>query len=169
MKTYRGFSDGAKMTDGAKEHDVDGLLRKNAELLGEVKELKAKLAEAEGARDAALQAASAAQATMRGVALERPLEGALGGAFIAPWRVVRPLLDEHFTFGMGEGQIAEIKTLSGEAVALEGIMGHIQAIPDLAVMLKPASGGGAVGSVRNYTIDGKAEPKPKVASPFGIR
>lgn len=152
------------------KHDIDGLLRKNAELLGEVKELKAKLAEAEGATQAALQAASDAQAAMRKVALEKPLEGVLGGAFVAPWRVVRPLLDEHFTINMGADDLAEIKTLSGEVVALDAMMQHVQTIPDLAAMLKPPSGGGASGSGgRSFEIDRKPEPKPKVASPFGIR
>ena len=161
---------GQKMTDGAKEHDVEGLLRKNAELLGEVKELKTKLQEAEGAREAALQAASDARGAMRRVALERPLEGVLGRAFVAPWRVVRPLLDEHFTIDMGSGDVAEIKTLSGELVTLDKLMQHVQTIPDLAAMLKPPSGGGASGG-RGHSgeIERKPEPKPKVASPFGIR
>lgn len=159
------------MTDEPK-HDVDGLLRKNAELLAEVKEMKAKLQEAEGAKQAAQEAASEAQATMRTVALERPLEGVLGCAFVAPWRVVRPLLDEHFTIEMGEGQVAEIKTLTGEAVALDDLMQHVQTIPDLAAMLKPPSGGGAIGAggrSRMESTEKKPEPKPKVASPFGIR
>lgn len=152
------------------KHDVDGLLRKNAELLGEVKEFKAKLQEAEGAREAALQAASEARGAMRRVALERPLEGALGRSFVAPWRVVRPLMDEHFTFDMSADDVAQIKTLSGEAVVMDDLLKHVQAIPDLAAMLKPPSGGGASGSGGCMErAEKKSEPKPKVASPFGIR
>lgn len=157
-------------TDDKTEHDIDGLLRKNAELLAEVKDLKAKLQEAEGATQAAQEAASDAQATMRAVALERPLEDVLGGAFVAPWRVVRPLLDEHLTIEMGEDHKAEIKTASGEAVALDGLMQHLQTIPDLAAMLKPASGGGAAGGQdMDRATTTKPEPKPRVASQFGIR
>ncbi|TQM93555.1 hypothetical protein [Roseinatronobacter monicus] len=160
------------MTEKPEEYDVEGLLRKNAELLNEVKELKAKLADAQGAEAAALQAVSDAQATVRKVTLETPLEGALGGCFVAPWRVVRPLLDEHFTFDMGADGVSEIKTLSGEVVALDGLMQHVQTIPDLAAMLRPPSGGGASGgnnAGRVVRSEEKPEPKPKVASPFGIR
>lgn len=156
------------MTDQV-THDVDGLLRKNAELLAEVKALKAKITEADSARETALQAASDAQATMRKVALERPLEAALGGAFVAPWRVVRPLVEEHFSFGMGADDVAEIKTQSGEAVALADLMGHVQTIPDLAAMLRPASGGGASGGRSGTEAQDKAKPPEKVASPFGLR
>lgn len=157
------------MTEQTTGHDVDGLLRKNAELLGEVKELKAKLQEAEGAREAALQAASEARGAMRRVALERPLEGVLGRAFVAPWRVVRPLLDEHFAFDMGADDVAEIKAASGEAVALDDLLQHVQAIPDLAAMLKPPSGGGASGGGRSIAVQDKPKSREKVASPFGLR
>lgn len=164
------MTDKTDKTDDKTEHDVDGLLRKNAELLAEVKDLKGRLQEAEGATHAAQEAASQAQATMRTVALERPLEGTLGGAFVAPWRVVRPLLDEHLTIEMGEDHQAEIKTASGEAVALDDLKRHVQTIPDLAAMLKPAIGGGATGGQDpDRATTSKPEPKPKVASPFGIR
>jgi len=89
------------MSDGT-NHDVDGLLRKNAELLAEVKGLKAKVAEVEGERDAATGDAAMAREVARQVSIERPLEGVLGGAFVAPWRVVRPLLDEHFQFELAD-------------------------------------------------------------------
>jgi len=158
------------------EHDVDGLLRKNAELLAEVKSLKAKVAEIEGARDEALQAASDAQDTVAKVTLEKPLEAVMGGAFVAPWRVVRPLLDEHFVFDAAADDGAQIKVRAedgeGEAVALDAIISHVQAIPDLAAMLKPPRGGGASGGrVGDRDPErGKASEKTEqVASPFGLR
>jgi cell division septum initiation protein DivIVA len=157
----------------SEEHDVDGLLRKNSELLAEVKGLKAKVAEVEGERDEALQASSDAQDAMRKVTLEKPLETVLSGAFVAPWRVVRPLLDEHFVFDATADEGAQIRVRAedgeGEAVALDGLMQHCQTIPDLAAMLKPASGGGASGGLDMDRATAKKDAKPKVASPFGIR
>lgn len=156
------------------EHDVDGLLRKNAELLAEVKTLKAKIADTEGERDSAKQAAGEAQDAMRRVAVEKPLEQALGGAFVAPWRVVRPLLDEHFAIGLGADDVPDIKTIvtegDGEAVGLTELMAQVQTIPDLAAMLRPPSGGGARGGDgRDGPATVKTEPKEKVASTFGLR
>lgn len=163
------------MTDDTdQKHDTDGLLRKNAELLAEVKSLKGKLAEMEGERDAALQTSSEAQDAMRRVAVERPLETFLGGAFVAPWRIVRPMLDEHFVIGIGGGDEAEIKTRTddgeGEAVALNALFDHVQTIPDLAAMLRPPKGGGAGGSWGDrISKEAQEKPRQKVASSFGLR
>jgi len=171
-----GFIEGIKMSEKS-EHDVDALLRKNAELLGQVKILKSKLAEAQGAHEAALQVASDAQATMRKVTLEKPLEAALSPCFVAPWRVVRPLLDEFFVVEDGGADGVQIQTRvddgEGEELALDAMLRHIQTIPDLAAMLRPASGGGASGASggRGGVVpkSDKTEPREKVASPFGLR
>jgi cell division septum initiation protein DivIVA len=149
-------------------HDVDGLLRKNAELLGEVKELKAKLAEVEGERDTANADAAAAKEAARQVSLEKPLESDLGGAFVAPWRVVRPLLDEHFDFAVGDDGSPSITDKKGRAVAPGTMIAELAAIPDLAAMLRPAQGGGAKGSGHH---DRAMKPtKPETVAPaFGLR
>lgn len=149
--------------------DVSGLMRKNAELLAEVKALKGKLQEAESAREAALQAANEAQAVTRRVALETPLQDALSGRFVVPWRIVRPLLDDHFAFDMGADGGAEIKTKAGEAVALADLPGQLATIPDLAALLHPPRGGGAKGSHTGHDVDDKPKQPDRVASPFALR
>jgi hypothetical protein len=134
------------------QNDITGLMRKNAELLAEVKALKGRLQEADSAREAALQAASDAQATMRRVALETPLEGALASRFVVPWRIIRPMLDDYFAFD-----------------TLADLPGQIATIPDLAALLHPPRGGGAPGSAGNRDFDAKPKAPEKIASPFGLR
>ena len=152
------------------KHDVDGLLRKNAELLSEVKAMKAKVTEVEGERDNALGEAVAAKEVARQVSIERPLEAALGSAFVAPWRVVRPLLDEHFDFALGDDGIAAIADKTGGELAFDKLLEQANAIPDLAVMLKPPSGGGAKASSAYHGSEKPVEKQGTgVASPFGLR
>ena len=152
------------------EHDVDGLLRKNAELLGEVKALKAKVAEIEGERDGARAEAQEARETMRRVQLDEPLEQVLGGAFVAPWRIMRPLVEEHFDAVLGEDGRPQITAkASGEAVAMGGMIAAMQAVPDLAAALRPPRGSGARGNNGHDPHEPQAKPQAKVASPFGLR
>lgn len=152
------------------EHDVDGLLRKNAELLGEVKALKAKVAEVEAERDGARAEAQEARATVRRVQLDEPLEQALGGAFVAPWRIMRPLVEEHFEVGLGDDGKPRIAVrATGEAVALGEMIAAMMAVPDLAAALRPPSGGGARGNDRGDTGEPKPKAQQKVASSFGLR
>lgn len=151
-------------------HDVDGLLRKNAELLGEVKALKAKVAEVEGERDAAIADATAAKEAAHLVSIEKPLQAGLAGAFIAPWRVVRPLLDEHFDFATGDDGLPSIKDKQGSPVALDGLIAEFAGIPDLAAMLRPPQGGGARGSDLPGTGPTQDKKKPEAVAPaFGLR
>lgn len=154
-----------------KDHDVDGLLRKNAELLGEVKALKARVAEIEVERDAAAADAAGARETMRRVQLEEPLEQALGGAFVAPWRIMRPLVDEHFDVDLGEDGKPQITAKAdGAAVALAGLLTAMQAVPDLAAAMRPPAGAGARGNDHPQDREqGEGPARPKVASPFGLR
>lgn len=152
-------------------HDVEGLLRKNAELLGEVRSLKGRVGEIERERDEALQAAEAANATMRRRQLEEPVEQALSGAFVAPWRVMRPLLDEHLEFVLTDEGRPEIKVrASGEVLPPDGLMGFVSTVPDLAAVLRPPSGGGArsVGEDGGGISTRKPEHRP-VAPQFGLR
>ena len=153
------------------KHDIDGLLRKNGELLSEVKGLKAKLGEIEAERDTARSDADAAQAMTRSVSLERPLEAALGSAFVAPWRIVRPLLDEHFTFGLSDdgNAVVTMGNGEGETVSLAEIGSSLSTIPELAAMLRPPKGGGATGSAGGTSGHNPEKEPRKVASPFGLR
>ena len=152
------------------EHDVDGLLRKNAELLGEVKALKAKVAEIEGERDGARAEAQEARETMRRVQLDEPLEQVLGGAFVAPWRIMRPLVEEHFEVGLGEDGRPQITAkASGEAVAMGGMIAAMMEVPDLAAALRPPRGGGAPGSNGHDPHEPQPKAQPKVAKAFALR
>lgn len=152
-------------------HDVEGLLRKNAELLGEVRSLKGRVGEIERERDEALQAAEAANATMRRLQLEEPVEQALAGAFVAPWRVMRPLLDEHLDFALTDEGRPEITVrASGEVVPPGGLMAFVSTVPDLAAVLRPPSGGGArsVGEDAGGVAPRKPE-REAIAPKFGLR
>jgi len=152
--------------------DPEGLKRKNAELLAEVKKLKGRIADLEAERDNARAKADGAQATMRRVQLDEPVEAALGNAFVAPWRVMKPLVEEHFGFDLGEdGKPVVTAKQTGEAVALDAIHAEMAAIPDLAAAMRPPSGGGAPGSEgsgREVTGDTGTKRK-KVEPQLGLR
>jgi hypothetical protein len=154
------------------EHDTDGLLRKNAELLGELKAAKARIAELESERDAARADAQAARETMRRVQLEEPLQQALGQAFTVPWRIMRPLLSEHFTFELcDDGRPAITAKSTGEPVPIGEMVAAMATIPDLAAALRPPRGGGALGNDKGSSLADvpQPKPKPKVAATFGLR
>jgi hypothetical protein len=159
------------MADDPK-HDVDALVRKNAELLGEVKALKARVTELEGERDAANDGAAQANAAMQKMMLDDPLEREVGNLFSIPWRHIRPLVEEHFTFTLGDdNKPVATPVAGGDALPIDGLMSHFIAIPDLAVALIRPRGGGASGSNGTRVYD---PPKPdetprKVASQFGLR
>jgi len=151
-------------------HDVDGLLRKNAELLAEVKGLKAKVEALEGDLDAAKQNADTASATMRQTLLDDPLERELSAAFSLPWRHMRALVEEHFTFALGDdGKPIATPAAGGDPVALDDVREAFSAIPDLAVALRPAKGGGAKGGSVGYIPEMEKARQKNVAKPFGLR
>jgi hypothetical protein len=160
------------MAETETKHYIDGLLRKNAELLGELKAAKARIAELEAERDSARADAQTARETMRRVQLEEPLEQALAGAFTGPWKIMRPLLGEHFTFELGDdGKPAIAAKSTGEAVPLSGMIAAMATIPDLAAALRPPRGGGALGNDKGSSLADvpQPKPKPKVAATFGLR
>lgn len=154
----------------AQVHDAEALIRKNAELLGEIKGLKAKIATLEQERDAALQSAETSGATMRKVLLDDPLERTLGQVFSLPWRHMRPLLEEHFEFALGDDGKPTGKAKSGgEAMTLDEVRAAFAAIPDLAVIMRPAQGGGAKGMDRPVEHRSEKLTEAKVAPSFGLR
>lgn len=159
--------------DEKTEHDVAGLLRKNSELLAEVRSLKQRLSEAEGALDAAQAETRAAQAAAQRVVVEEPLEAAMASRFLAPWRVVRSLLNEHFDIAAtDDGLSIARRGVEGDdaAVSLDALFDHVLEIPDLAMMLVPERGGGAKGVTYapQPRDEGDGAPR-KVANPFGLR
>jgi hypothetical protein len=160
------------VTESEAKHDIDGLLRKNAELLGELKAARARIAEHESERDAARADAQTARDTMRRVQLEEPLEQALAGAFTVPWRIMRLLLGEHVDFALGDdGKPSITAKGTGEAVPLSGMIAAMATIPDLAAALRPPRGGNALGNDRGSSLPDVSQPKakPKVAQAFGLR
>ena len=82
-------------TDQAEAQNTDGLVRKNRELLGEVKTLRAKLSEVTAERDAL--AASYGKVT-----LDQPLSEMLAKVSPFPPRFTRPMVEEHFSFVLGD-------------------------------------------------------------------
>lgn len=154
----------------ANEHDIVGILRKNAELLAEVKGLKAKIETLEGELDTAKQDADTAAATMRQTLLDNPLERELGAAFSLPWRHMRALVEEHFTFALGDdGKPIAAPVAGGDPVALDDVRGAFATIPDLAAALRPAKGGGAKSDDTRHIPEPDKAKRDRVASPYGLR
>jgi hypothetical protein len=155
------------------EHDVEGLLRKNAELLGEVKTLKARVAELEGTTREAQTSAEASAARLRALMLDEPLERDLAASFVIPWRVTRPLLEEHFDFALGDdGRPVVTRKNGGEPVAFGEIFDALGTIPDLAALVRPARGAEERGHTRIPTRrreDDNKQQEVVGASPFGLR
>ncbi len=155
------------------EHDAEGLLRKNAELLGEVKTLKARVAEMEGDTREAQAAAEASASRLRALMLDEPLERDLAPRFVIPWRVTRPLLDEHFDFALGDdGRPVVTRKDGGVPVPFGEIFDALNTIPDLAALVRPARGAEERGSTRIPARRREEDNKQQEvagASPFGLR
>ncbi|MFV0645256.1 MAG: hypothetical protein ACK5NN_12290, partial [Sphingomonadaceae bacterium] len=91
------------------------------------------------------------------------------------WRIMRPLLDEHFKFDLSDEGGALVTTSAnegeaeGEAIPMADIFQRVNAIPDLSAMLKPPKGGGARGSYGAQQPQDEKKTTRPVASPFGLR
>lgn len=157
--------------DKPEQHDIDGLLRKNAELLGELKTAKARITELEAERDGARAEAEEAAAAFRRVKLDEPLEAAIGQAFVLPWRMLRPVFDEHFDAALDDEGAPQITArATGEAVPMDALLREVQTIPDLAAALRPVSGPDVRGGGHRHLRDLDAPPAPKQPAPrFGLR
>jgi hypothetical protein len=166
------------MTDEQTEHNVEGLLRKNAELLAEIKTLKGRVASLEGERDASNTARDDAQAEVRRVTLDEPLENTVASMFSVPWRVMRSVVEEHFKFSLDEGGKPVLSDVDGNPVSLgdrnatftpDDLRRVMMAVPDLAATMRPPQGGGAQGGTQNGGGKTIATPPKKVATQLGLR
>lgn len=159
-----------------------GLLRKRDELLAEVRALKAKLAEVTAERDAMAEAKGRSDAELKAITIDRPTDDLLAQVAVLPVRFVRPAFDEHFSVKLDDKGQLQFLTAEGQPVQIEGRQAVFSAEDIRAAMahvdeLRPvvkgsqASGGGATGGGRGVPqpTAKKPEPKPKVASPFGLR
>ncbi|PVA11546.1 hypothetical protein DC366_00820 [Pelagivirga sediminicola] len=166
------------MADENDEHNVEGLLRKNAELLADIKTLKGRVATLEAERDAAQEARDTANAEVQRVKLDEPLENSVASMFSVPWRIMRPVIEEHFKFDLGEDGKPVFSDIEGNPVSLgerdavfapDDLRQAMMAVPDLAAAMRPPRGGGARGN------DGGVSPTPvksgseKVAPRLGLR
>ena len=164
-----------EQTEQTEAHNVDGLLKKRDQLLSEVKTLRAKLAEVTAERDSL--AASYGKVT-----LDQPLSEMLARVSPIPPRFVRPMVEEHFSFILGDDGAVQMRTKEGKPVQIEGreavfteadVKAALASVTELrgVVYGNQASGGGATGGGKGVPQPApkKPEPKPKVASPFGLR
>ncbi|MEI4262332.1 hypothetical protein [Roseovarius sp. D0-M9] len=165
--------------------DVQGLLAKRDELLREVKNLKGRVAELEGERDAANGRADNAEGEVQRVRLDEPVAAVLGDMFAVKLKYVLPDVQEHFSFNLGDdGQVqftakdgARVKV--GEAgkereagfnsddvrAALEAHGGF-----DDVLLTRAKGGTGKPPSAgQNGVMTGDAPKSQKVAPEFGLR
>lgn len=167
------------MTDQKnEEHNVEGLLRKNAELLDEIKTLKGRIVTLEDERDAAQSARDSANAEVQRVMLDEPLKDSVASMFSVPWRIMRPIIEEHFKFALGDDGNPVLSDLEGNPVSLgersaefapEDLRQVMMAVPDIAATMRPPQGGGARGNDGRVSIPpAKSEPE-KVAPKLGLR
>jgi|GEM_PF-4646573 len=173
------------MSDDDKKDDVQALIAKRDELLGEVKKLKARLADLEGERDTAVARADTAEADLRRVRLDDPVEQIMGDLFTIKLRHALPEVKDHFDFALDDDGAVKFTTKDGEPVKIteggkereagftaediraalteHGGFDEILRAPGVGGSGKPpASTSGAVASDR-------AEKGGKVAPAFGLR
>lgn len=161
--------------------DLSGLTAKRDELLAQVKALKARLAEVEAERDGAQAAAAEAEARFNAAVIDRPVDAVLADLFLVPLRHVKPEIEAHFAFGVGDEGAIRVLDQDGNPVMLEGreaqcapadMLKLLRGIGTLDEVLRGtlASGGGAVATgASGAMVSRKQETPRKVASPFGLR
>jgi len=155
--------------------NVDGLLKKRDQLLNEVKTLRAKLAEVTAERDTLA-------ASYGAVTLDKPLSEMLAKVSPFPARFTRPMVEEHFSFSLGDDGEVQMRGKDGKPVQIDGreaifsesdMRAALAGVAELQGIVygNQASGGGAPGSTSRapQSAPKKPEAKPKLASPFGLR
>lgn len=106
------------MSDDDKKDDVQGLIAKRDELLGEVKKLKARVADLESERDAEKARADTAEGDLRRVRLDDPVEQIMGDLFTIKLRHALPEVKDHFDFVLGDDGAVRFTTKEGEPVTI---------------------------------------------------
>ncbi len=170
------------MTEKHQDENNAGLIAKRDELLGEVRALKAKLAEVTAERDAMAAAKGKCEADLKALTIDRPTDDILTQIAVLPVRFVRPLFDEHFSVQLDEAGQLQFLTADGQPVQIDGrdavfSAGDIQtamgAIEEFKSVVKgnQSSGGGAPGGGRGHVSTEPVKPKKpeRVAPAFGLR
>lgn len=172
------------MADDNKD-DVQKLLAKRDELLGEVRTLKARVAELEGERDGAVARAATAEAEVKRLCLDDPVAAVLGDLFAVKLKYVLPDIEEDYSFALGDdGQVtftakdgAPVKV--GEAgkereagFNADDIRAALEAHGGFdGVLLSQCKGGGGKqpGSGATGVVTQGPQKRQKVAPEFGLR
>lgn len=165
--------------------DVQKLLAKRDELLGEVRTLKARVAELEGERDGAVARADTADAEVKRLCLDDPVADVLGEMFAVKLKYVLPDIEEDFAFALGDDGQVTFTGKDGAAVQVgeagkereagfnaDDIRAALEAHGGFdGVLLSQAKGGGGKQPGRGATGLSPQEPKKaqKVAPDFGLR
>lgn len=167
-------------------HDVQGLIAKRDELLGEVRKLKARVAELEGDVSAAVARADTAEADLRRVRLDEPVAHVLGDLFAINLRHALPEVKDHFDFALGDDGNVRFTTKDGSPVTIKdgakereagfsaadiraaliqhGGFDEILRAPGVGGSGKPPGSGGG-----SHVASVPAKKAEKVAPAFGLR
>ena len=167
------------------DDETDGLVEKNRELLGEVKKLKARVKELEDDLGAEKGRADTAEAEVKRITLDGPVEAVLGDLFAVKLKYVLPDVKEHFDFVPGDDGAVRFVTAEGEPVEITDRDGKreaqftardvrtaLEAHGGFDEVLKAAGSGGSgkpPGSSGNGTIQPPSNDGTKVEPRFGLR
>lgn len=146
--------------------ELQGLIEKRDELLDEVKTLKAKLKTLEGERDEAGERAEAAEAELKRITVDNPVDEMLKAVFTVPVDQARKLLEGQFTFERGDGGL-EMHNVEGERVCgleAEEVKEALQAAGYSKTILLGSRASGSGG-----TTTKPPEAKPEPAPRYGLR
>jgi len=167
------------MSDNAETVDLSGLTAKRDELLAKVKELKGRIAELEGERDAILAQATESAARFKAEVIDRPVDEVLADLVLIPLRHVKPEIEAHFTFELGDDGAIQVRDKDGKPVVVDGreiqctrgdMMKALATVGTLDEVLRGTLAKGAGGTSKNEGLAASEPVKAKqVASPFGLR
>lgn len=159
--------------------DLSGLTAKRDELLGEVRKLKSRVVELEGERDVAVKRAEEAEADVKRVTIDEPVNSLLADLFTVPLKYVREGLGEHFQFKPGDDGKMQFLTADGEPVKIDDrpaeftqddVYKVVRGLGQFDEVLRGtlSSGGGAPGGGK-AAINQEAPRAPRVAPRLGLR
>lgn len=167
------------------DDETEGLVNKNRELLGEVKTLKARVKDLEDHLGAEKGRADAAEAEVKRITLDEPVEAVLGDLFAVKLKYVLPDVKEHFDFVLGDDGAVRFVTADGKPVEIEDRGGKREAqfsAADVRKVLEAHGGFDAVlisshkggsgkppGSTYNGAQPPTTTPPKKLEQKFGLR